>query len=70
LHGFDGPGDRGALATPGDPQQGLEAISPLDALGQLGDRGGLVARRREVGHHLEIAHHIGVGHSTDGTGPL
>ncbi len=56
LHLLDRPADRGALARPGDAEEGLEAVAPRDALGQRFDRGRLVARGLEVGHHLERRH--------------
>ena len=34
------------LARPGDAEQDLALVPPLDPLGQLGDRAGLVAARR------------------------
>ena len=34
LHLLDRPRHRGALARPGDAEQGLEAVAPVDALGQ------------------------------------
>jgi len=42
---LDGPGDGGALAGPGDAEEGLEAVAPLDPLGQCGDRRRLVTGR-------------------------
>ena len=41
---------------PGDAEQGLEAVAPLDARGERGDRLGLVARGGEVGDELERRH--------------
>ena len=56
LHLLDGPGDRGALAAAGDPEQGLEAVAPLDALGQRLDGRGLVAGRLTLGDDPERGH--------------
>ena len=42
LDRLDGPGDGGRLARSGDAQQGLEAVTPLQALDQAGDGLGLV----------------------------
>ena len=53
---LDGPGDGGALARPGDPEQGLEAVAPLDALDEGVHGRRLVAGRREVGDDLERRH--------------
>ncbi len=56
LHLLDRPGDGGALARAGDAEQRLEAVAPLDALGQLLDGRGLVAGGLEVGDDLERRH--------------
>src|SRR5207249_4444194 len=56
LHLLDRPGHGGALARAGDAEQGLEAVAPVDALGQRGDGLGLIARRLELAHHLERTH--------------
>ena len=48
--------DREALARTGDAQQCLEPVAPLEALGERGDRLGLIAGRREVGDELEVGH--------------
>ena len=60
---LDRPGDGGGLARPGDAEEGLEAVAPLDALGQRGDGLGLVAGRLEVGDDLERGARGGVGAS-------
>ncbi len=53
---LDRPGDGGALAASGDAEQRLEAVPPPDALGQGGDRVGLVSGRTEIGLHHERRH--------------
>src|SRR5205807_4712800 len=58
LHLLDSPGDGGALAAPGDAQEGLEAVAPLDPLGQSRDRAGLVAGGGEVRDDLERGRHL------------
>ena len=50
---LDRPCDRGALARPGDAEQCLIAIPPLESLRQGGDRLGLIAGRIELRHHSE-----------------
>src|SRR5437763_610042 len=47
------PGDSCALAAPGDPEEGLEAVPLLDAAAQGLDRRGLVAGGLEIGDNLE-----------------
>ena len=47
LYLFDGPSDGGALPASGDPQQGLEPLSSLDAVSQLPDGLRLVPGRSE-----------------------
>ncbi len=56
LHLLDGPGHRRRLARAGDPQQRLEPLAAVDALGQALDRRRLVAGRLEVRHDLEGPH--------------
>ena len=46
------------LPEPGDAQQRLEPVAPVDALRQGRDGVGLVARGREVGHHPEGGHPV------------
>src|SRR5205823_6530117 len=53
LDPFHRPGDGGALAAPGDPEEGLEAVPLLDAAAQGLDRRGLVTGGLEVGDDLE-----------------
>ena len=56
LNLFDGPGDGGRLPRPGDPQQGLITVAPVDPLGELLDGLWLVAGRGKVGDDLEVGH--------------
>ena len=56
---LDGPGDGGALPAPGDAQQGLEPVAPVDPLGQRLDGLGLVSGGLEVADDLERRHRPG-----------
>jgi hypothetical protein len=56
LHLGDHAGDRERLARPRDAQERLEATARLDALGEIGDRAGLVAGGGELGDQLELRH--------------
>src|SRR5437660_7754255 len=53
---LDRPRDGGALPGTGDAEQRLETVAAVDALGERGDRVGLVSSRREVRHNLERGH--------------
>src|SRR6185436_20211746 len=53
LHLLDQPGGGGRLAGAGRTKQHDVLLARLDALGQLGDRGRLVAAGLEVGDHAE-----------------
>ena len=54
----DHAGDRERLARPGDAEQRLELVAPLDPGDQGRDRLGLVARGREIGDELEVGHPV------------
>ena len=56
LHLLDDRGSGEALAGTGDAQQRLEPVAPFDALGERGDRLGLIARGRKIGDELECRH--------------
>ena len=56
LHGLDHPRHRHRLAGAGRPQQRLEALPGLDALGERCDRLRLVGGGREDGVELEVGH--------------
>ena len=48
------------LPEPVMPEQGLEAVAPLDARRERVDRGGLVAGRREGKDELELGHAVAI----------
>jgi hypothetical protein len=56
LQVLDRPGDGGALAGPGDAEEGLEPVARPDALRERGDGLGLVASRLELRDHPERGH--------------
>src|SRR5262249_61867634 len=62
LRPLDRPGDRERLPRPGDAEERLEPVAPLDAGHESFDRLGLVARGRERANGCEG------GHRSDGTG--
>jgi hypothetical protein len=53
---LDSEGHGGRLARARDAEQGLEAVSRLDPLGQSGDGRGLIGDRLVGGIYLELGH--------------
>ena len=68
LHPGDDRGDRERLARPGDPEEGLEPLPRVDALGERVDRRRLVSGRGELGDELDGGHQPMVSVGCDATG--